>query len=94
MNRKEAKAKGKLFYIGSQCGKCGETRSRYVSDGSCRRCRQNRDSRKDIGKDDMALLLDIRARDREAKRAQRARAKEATPSIWQSIITQAQSTNG
>lgn len=74
MNRKEAKAKWKRFYIGKPCPACWGRR-RYTSDGSCKDCRAARAcDRRDLSPADLAAL-----RITEAARKRAQRAKDSSP---------------
>ena len=91
-DRKTAKAKGAPWYIGAMCKHGHSSRRRYTSTGECIMCRQDRTSNRQIAREEMtgAELAAIRTKEREAKRAQRARARalvETSP--WSQIIRNA-----
>lgn len=81
MNYQDAKTKGQPFYIGAMCRHCWG-RKRYTSDRTCKQCRAARScDRKELSPADLA---ELRAKERMAKRAQRAKRAALTP--WQIII--------
>ena len=82
--RHEATRQGSMFYEGAICYKCGGE-FRYASNGACVRCTRMRAlpyaSRQALPPSDLA---ELRAKERLAKRAQRAKRAALTP--WQIII--------